>query len=36
MANEVRDLGGGYRLAYFRSKYPTEYAYLRDIEIGSR
>jgi hypothetical protein len=26
---------GGYRLAYLRNKYPTEYAHLRDIEISS-
>jgi predicted phage gp36 major capsid-like protein len=32
----VRGLGGGYRLAYLRSKYPTEYAHLRDIEIRSK
>ena len=32
----VRGLGGGYWLAYLRSKYPTEYAHLRDIEISSR
>ena len=35
MVNGVRGLGGGYRLAYLRSKYPTEYAHLRDIEISS-
>jgi hypothetical protein len=32
----VRDLGGGYRLAYLRRKYPMEYAHLRDIEISSK
>lgn len=36
MVNGGRSLGEGYRLAYLRSKYPTEYAHLRDIEISSR
>ncbi len=27
---------GGYRLAYLKRKYPTEYAHLRDIEISSK
>ena len=27
---------GGYRLAYLRRKYPTEYAHLRDIQIRSK
>jgi hypothetical protein len=36
MVNGVRGLGGNYRLAYLRSKYPVEYAHLRDIEISSR
>jgi hypothetical protein len=31
----VRSLGAGYRLALLRSKYPMEYAHLRDIEISS-
>jgi hypothetical protein len=35
MVNGVRGLGGGYRLAYLRRKYPTEYAHLSDIEISS-
>jgi hypothetical protein len=35
IVNGGRGLGGGYRLAYLRHKYPTEYAHLRDIEIGS-
>jgi hypothetical protein len=34
--NGARGPYGGYRLAYLRSKYPTEYAHLRDIEISSR
>ena len=36
VVNGVRGLGVGYRLAYLGSKYPTEYAHLRDIEISSR
>ncbi len=36
MVNGARGLGGGYRLAYLRHKYPTEYARLRDIEISSK
>jgi hypothetical protein len=36
MVNGARGPNGGYRLAYLRRKYPTEYAHLRDIEIGSR
>ncbi len=35
MVNGVRGPNGGYRLAYLRSKYSTEYAHLRDIEISS-
>jgi hypothetical protein len=31
----VRSFGGGYRLAYLRSKYPVAYAHFRDIEISS-
>src|SRR4051812_1113710 len=31
----VRSFGAGYRLAWLRSKYPAEYAHLRDIEISS-
>lgn len=31
-----RSLGEGSWLAYLRSKYPTEYAHLRDIEISSK
>ncbi len=34
--NGGRGPHGGYRLAYLRSKYPTEYAHLRDIEISSK
>jgi hypothetical protein len=30
----VRSMGASYRLARLRSKYPTEYARLRDIEIS--
>jgi hypothetical protein len=33
--NGVRGPNGGYRLAYLKRKYPTEYAHLRDIEISS-
>jgi hypothetical protein len=36
MVNGTRGLGGGYRLAWLRRKYPVEYARLRDIEISSR
>lgn len=36
VVNGARSLGGGYRLAYLRSKYPTEYAHLRDLEISSK
>ena len=36
MVNGVRGPNGGYRLAYLKRKYPTEYAHLRDIEISSR
>jgi hypothetical protein len=36
MSNRARGPYGGYRLAYLRSKYPTEYAHLRDIEISSK
>jgi hypothetical protein len=36
MINGARGPNGGYRLAYLRSKYLTEYAHLRDIEISSR
>jgi hypothetical protein len=36
MTNGVRGLGGGYRLAYLRRKYPVEYAHMRDIEISSK
>jgi hypothetical protein len=36
MVNGARGLGEGYRLAYLRRKYPTEYAHLRDIEISSK
>ena len=36
LVNGGRGLGGGYRLAYLRRKYPTEYAHLRDIEISSQ
>ncbi len=32
----VRSMGAGYRLAWLRSKYPIEYAHLRDIEISSK
>jgi hypothetical protein len=35
IVNGGRGLGGGYRLAYLRRKYPMEYAHLRDIEISS-
>ncbi len=31
----VRSLGAGYRLAWLRSKYPVEYAHLKDIEVSS-
>jgi hypothetical protein len=31
----VRSFGAGYLLAWLRSKYPVEYARLRDIEISS-
>ncbi len=33
--NGGRGPNGGYRLAYLKRKYPTEYAHLRDIEISS-
>jgi hypothetical protein len=33
---KVRGFNGGYRLAYLRSKYPIQYAHLRDIEISSK
>jgi hypothetical protein len=36
MINGSRGLGGGYRLAYLRRKYPMEYTHLRDIEISSK
>jgi hypothetical protein len=36
MTKGARGRYGGYRLAYLRRKYPTEYAYLRDIEISGR
>jgi hypothetical protein len=36
IVNGARGLGGGYWLAYLRSKYPTEYAHLKDIEISSK
>jgi hypothetical protein len=35
LVNGVKGPYGGYRMAYLRSKYPTEYAHLRDIEISS-
>jgi hypothetical protein len=35
MVNGVRGSNGGYRLAYLKRKYPTQYAHLRDIEISS-
>jgi hypothetical protein len=31
----VRSRGASYRLAWLRSRYPVEYAHLRDIEISS-
>jgi hypothetical protein len=31
----VRSFGAGYRLAWLRSKYPVEYAHLKDIEMSS-
>ncbi len=31
----VRSFGAGYRLAWLRSKYPVEYAHLKDIEVSS-
>jgi hypothetical protein len=36
LINRARGPYGGYRLAYLRRKYPTEYAHLRDIEISSK
>jgi hypothetical protein len=36
MVNGARGPYGGYRLAYLKRKYPTEYTYLRDIEISSK
>ena len=36
MVNGARGPNGGYRLAYLKRKYPTEYAHLRDIEISSK
>jgi hypothetical protein len=36
LVNGARGSYGGYRLAYLRGKYPTEYAHLRDIEISSK
>jgi hypothetical protein len=36
MVSGVKGLGGGYRLAYLKRKYPMEYANLRYIEIGSK
>jgi DNA-binding IscR family transcriptional regulator len=35
MVNGARGPNGGYRLAYLRRRYPTEYAHLRDIEISN-
>ena len=35
MSGGVRSMGASYRLVYLRSKYPVEYAHLRDIEISS-
>ena len=31
----VRSFAAGYRLACLRSKYPVEYAHLKDIEVSS-
>jgi hypothetical protein len=36
VVNRARASNGGYRLAYLRHKYPTEYAHLRDIEMSSK
>ena len=33
LVNGARGLNRGYRLAYLRRKYPTEYTHLRDIQI---
>jgi hypothetical protein len=36
LVNGARGPYGGYRLAYLKRKYPTEYAHLRDIEISRK
>jgi hypothetical protein len=36
MVNRGTGPNEGYRLAYLRRKYPTEYTHLRDIEISSK
>jgi hypothetical protein len=36
MVNRGRGPNERYRLAYLRGEYPTEYAHLGDIEIGSK
>jgi hypothetical protein len=36
MSGGVRSFGARYQLAWLRSKYPVEYAHLRDIEISSK
>jgi hypothetical protein len=36
MVNGARGPNGGYWLAYLKSKYPADYAYLKDLQIGSR
>jgi hypothetical protein len=36
IVNGGGSLGEGYRIAYLRSKYPAEYAYLRDIKMSSK
>jgi DUF1680 family protein len=36
LINQPSAMAGGYWLGYLKSKYPTEYAHLRDIREGCR
>ena len=36
LINQPSAMTGGYWLGYLKSKYPTEYAHLRDIREGCR
>lgn len=36
LVNGAKGSYGGYRLAYLKRKYPTEYAHLRDIQIRGK